>query len=91
MQKDCAPARARTHNQQIIDLGVSALLTELPWLSYILHKNLFYTKVNGVSTKSLCRIERLKPDWNFPEVWASVRMASLPSHYQDYIPVEAGT
>ena len=60
-------------------------MTTKDWYSYILHKNLFYTKVNGVSTKSLCRIERLKPDWNFPEVWASVRMASLPSQTTTFL------
>ena len=60
-------------------------MTTKDWYYYILHNNLFYTKVNGVSTKLFCRIERMKPDWNFPEVWASVRLASLPSQTTSFL------
>ena len=60
-------------------------MTTKDWYHYILHNNILYTKVNGTFTKSLCRIERNRPDLVFPEIWAFVRMTPLPSQTTSFL------
>ena len=60
-------------------------MTTKDWYHYILHNNIFYTKVNGTFTKSLCRIERNRPDLVFPEIWTFVRMPTLQSQTTSFL------
>ena len=55
------------------------------WYQYILKYKVFNNEINGSTIKVLCRIERNRPEWNFPEVWSFVRMASLPSQTTTFL------
>ena len=56
------------------------------WYKYILNIKLFSRVTDdGENTPVLCRIERNKPELNFPEIWSFVRMPSLPSKTTSFL------
>ena len=56
------------------------------WYKYILNIKLFSRVTDdGENTPVLCRIERNKPELNFPEIWSFVRLSLLPSKTTSFL------